>query len=141
MPSEIWLHRCCAASPPTSSFPICPHCGSMGTYQALKLSLVEKMCAYAVRFGLKPVGLHRPFADQIMLPLVERCPRCHGVGVLGMPGTRSVRCPVCDMGCSIPKVSDEEFQLARQTVITCYPKAATPGWRPLSERTGGRKVM
>src|SRR5450631_1916578 len=47
----------------------------------IRLSMIERMHAYSLATGMKPVGIHRRLTDHVVMRLGTRCDSCDGSGV------------------------------------------------------------
>src|SRR5262249_47716294 len=97
MPWRAWVHE--GPIEPRKSWwgpEVCPKCRRKGRFIGWRYSMIEAMGAYQDFYGLKPIGRHRLFADNLLSPLVERCATCNGEGLLDDPSTSNYRlCSDC----------------------------------------------
>jgi len=101
-------------------------------------SIIERMSAYQRTTGLKPIGLHRPIADKLLLALSHRCVHCGGDGFQPV-GTRWVWCEGCG---GLGRVITPKAQLTlRRQVAERYPAAAVsePPSRTLARSSQERR--
>ena len=57
-------------------------------------SVIERMAAYQRATGLKPVGVHRPAADNLLKGMSHRCVQCTGQGYVEVRNAW-IWCEVC----------------------------------------------
>lgn len=87
----------------------------------------EAMAWYQLRYGLKPIGPHRHFADKVMSGAFQTCPECSGYGYHDVRRGKSYRiCKFCDGAGYSLAISAEEFFILRAIVLAEYPNAAAP---------------
>ena len=108
----------------------------------------QAMARYQALKGLKPVGYHRPLADQVLNNITCKCPTCHGTGLHGTYGNIGWRiCRTCHGLGEAYRITLDELQALRQQVLDSYPDAAPPGWSPghpifcpIQELANGRMI-
>ena len=84
-------------------------------------STIERMGAYQLSTGLKPIGLHRRTADRLLRGVSQRCVHCGGDGFQAA-GTRWLWCEACG-GLGRLMTPKAQFTLRRH-VAERYPAAA-----------------
>ena len=132
MPFELWKHHC-----PTSdtligmATPSCPRCGEPGEYDGWRQGSLAKMAIYQAVYGLKPIGKHRPLADQLFAGLLKRCSDCGGKGLRDVVADRSYYvCSTCLGAGVVLAGTHEDLERARQAVLSKHPNAAAPRVAP-----------
>ena len=131
-PAKSWRyysHRCANGEDKVlQGVRVCPVCGQAGNYAGRDCSsTVEYMARYHQRTGLKPIGPHRRFADQVLSEVLRRCTECAGSGYCERPFRSSQTCPVCDGRGTIPAPTDPLMQAALRLIEEQYPGACTTG--------------
>lgn len=96
MPYPMWRHECRPLMTISTTSPICSHCRQGSVFDGWRLSMHEAMARYQYVYGLKPLGAHRPMADQLLALLREDCPRCQGESILTIDRGAWRICPVCE---------------------------------------------
>lgn len=95
---------------------------------AARPSELERMAVYERATGLKPAGLHRRAADEVMRGVSRRCTHCAGDGYF-LAGNGWLWCKACD---GLGRVLTPRAQLVlRRRVVEKYPAACVPadtGW-------------
>lgn len=87
-------------------------------------SAVERMAVYERTTGLKPSGLHRRDADELMRGVSRRCTHCAGDGYF-LAGKGWLWCEACG---GLGRVLTPRAQLLlRRRVVEKYPAAAVSG--------------
>ena len=125
MPCKRWRFACeCYGENLVSWNAECDRCGEPGDYDGRHLTAYEAMAAHMKVYGLKPMGYHRPYEQQVMGPLFRRCDLCEGSGTVEIPFVVWYDCPLCDGTGVVPNVPREQITKARQQVLARYPNAA-----------------
>jgi hypothetical protein len=98
MPFPMWrVGPCCSSATWFTSRGRCPQCRRPGVFDGWRLTMYEAMARYQYVYRLKPIGPHRPLADQLLTPFRQVCGRCCGIGVLTVHGGLGWRqCPECE---------------------------------------------
>ena len=105
---------------------MCEDCGRRGCPAGWSRSIIEMMGAYQRRTGLKPIGPHRPLADELLGPLTRRCQTCAGQGLLDAEQGEGWRyCPACDGLGTYLAGTAAEIAEARRRILDAFPNAAT----------------
>lgn len=127
MPHKVWVHACANHAGQNREYAteICPECNHKGIRAGWRYSLVEGMGAYQRFYRLKPIGPHRPLADQVLAGLVRVCDGCQGVGLLDdRSGESWTPCPLC-AGTGRQLIgTPTQFEAGRQHVLERYPSAS-----------------
>ena len=84
---------------------------------------VQHQYRYASVYGVDPVGPHREFADQLLLPLRVCCVACRGRGFVGGPKDEPQQCAQCEATGGAWWCSDETIAAARALLAKEYPHA------------------
>lgn len=104
----------------------CPKCGKPGQPARWVLTMHEAMARYQYVTGLKPVGPHRPMADEVIGPLRDLCMSCAGHG-LCMRGADDWRlCPDCEGTGAYWTVKEYRIRRALKRILKRFPEAAAP---------------
>ena len=90
------------------------------------MSVIERMAAYVRRYGLAPIGPHRPLADRLLQGAAEPCEACAGK-------SRDVKCVACSGSGYVVRWSQAQIDAARAQVLKEFPHAATPQIQPPDE--------
>lgn len=86
-------------------------------------SVLERMAAYERATGLKPSGVHRRDADELIRGVSRRCTHCAGDGYF-LAGKGWLWCEACG---GLGRVLTPRAQLMlRQRVVEMYPGAGVP---------------
>ena len=126
MPKRVFIHYCSASEKESySSAPACQDCGKKGKFIGWTVSsIVERMCQYQQRTGLKPIGLHRHYADVLLRDMWATCAECTGSGFAITPVEETwASCQVCN-GTGRRVISEADFKLAIARILELYPEAA-----------------
>jgi hypothetical protein len=125
MPNRVWRHDCPADGELVwAKAEVCPRCGVRGTPDGWGYSIIERMGAYQRRTRLKPIGDHRPLADQLLTGLFCVCRGCGARGLLDTDNEDGwCFCPACD-GTGYVVQDNVAFELARAEVLKEFPDAA-----------------
>ena len=83
------------------------------------MSVIERMAAYVRRYGLAPIGPHRPLADRLLQGAAEPCEACAGK-------SRDVKCVACSGSGYVVRWSQAQIDAARAQVLKEFPHAAAP---------------
>jgi hypothetical protein len=126
MPTPYWRHYC-RDREVVESHPVCGACGESGTFDGWHLRMHEAMARYQYVFGLKPIGAHRRFADELLGSLRTTCPTCAGNSVVSA-GTMWRACTTCEGTGGFWTCSDGEVSAARAEVLRIHP--GTEALRP-----------
>jgi hypothetical protein len=126
MPQRMWDHsQCCGDF--SAGTPECRDGRKRGRYAGWRLATDERMARYQHVYGLKPIGPHRPLADELLTPLRATCPRCEYEGILNFyQGRLWLACPDCQGTGGSWVVPDGVVQATRATVLEAYPDASAP---------------
>ena len=129
MPHRIWKHQCMGEDHFVRlGREQCDTCGAIGQYDGWGYNRIEAMGAYQRRTGMKPLGPHRVFTDELLSPLMRSCEICSGRGLIPIEEEGACcYCPACEGTKVLRNVSDEVFEEARQKVLKEYPDAAVSG--------------
>src|SRR5512139_40684 len=104
---------------------VCPDCGQKGCYVGWNYSHREVMGHYHSRTGLKPLGPHRPLADELFKPYWQTCPKCKGAGLIDTDYGESWKsCPVCGGDMVLFTGNAAQREAIRQKILRKYPEAA-----------------
>lgn len=104
-----------------------PHCGEVGEFAGSANSMIEAMCVYQSRTGLKLVGLHRTLADRLFQPYLKACVRCTGKGLLDVASCDSWEaCPSCGGNGFVSTGTLQDWKGIRAKVAREFPDALTP---------------
>ena len=120
MSHKIYQHACGHGR---RSCAVCPECGEPGVYDGWGYSMIDMMCRYQHRYGLKPTGAHRPYADALLQSAFCPCLRCSGRGNLISPDECNQTCPSCHGDGSRPTMPFQAFAALRDRVLERYPDA------------------
>jgi hypothetical protein len=84
----------------------------------------EAMAVYQYVYGLKPIGPHRPVADELMTPLRVICGMCTGTGLRpSVEGEWWSLCPYCEGTQGVWRSNPEEVEARRREVLRRFPDA------------------
>jgi hypothetical protein len=126
MPHKRWKHIC----PSTKSAVRlgarkCTSCGQEGEYDGWGYSRIEAMGAYQRFYGLKPIGPHRPMADELLSPLIKLCEKCQGEGLLSAESAEDYHiCATCNGTGRLLACSQETWNAARRQLLQAFPDEA-----------------
>lgn len=125
MPHKMWKHQCKDGPTVAMGTEICPDCGTRGEYDGWWYSRIDAMSQYQKRTGLKPIGPHRPMADDLLERHMKMCEQCNGRGLLDINnGENYESCPLCQgIGCLFDG-SLEQLESLRRRILASYPDAA-----------------
>lgn len=143
MPQKMWRPRCqCSPRIAGMGSPNCRECGQPGAFDGWHLGMIEAMGAYQKQTGLKPIGPHRPLADELFHNRSEPCRTCHGRGVLDVDEGRTWKeCPDCQgIGCLF-KGTQQQFLEIRSRILSQFPNAASASFNPASHEAGEENAM
>src|SRR5262245_26661784 len=127
MPHRVWKHQCKKGGPVVwQGTDVCEDCGRRGIPAGWSRSIFEMMGAYQRRTGLKPIGPHRPLADELLGRLTRRCQACASQGLLDAAQGEGWRdCPACDgLGAYLVGTAAEIAE-AQRRILEAFPDAAT----------------
>lgn len=123
MPHRVWTHRCSEDdNGRTLNKPVCERCGGDGTFAGWSYGMYEAMGRYQTFYRLKPVGPHRPMADELFRDLSVPCEACDGRGLLDHPRGCAC-CPSCRGLARQLTVPEEVVESLRARVLEEYPDA------------------
>jgi len=88
------------------------------------MGMCEAMGLYVRRFGLAPLGPHRPLADRLLQGATGPCGACVGKGV---------ECAACSGTGHVVRWSQAQIDAARAQVLREFPNAAVPKAQPPDE--------
>ncbi len=124
MPIRMWKHSCGTERGELWGEQTCRQCGRRGEYAGWFITRFEAMAWHQKTYGLKPIGLHRPFADQIFDKATVLCRSCAGRGLVDVnQGERYSICAVCQGAQVVLVVSPIEFEQLRLRVLDAFPDA------------------
>lgn len=123
MPYRVWSHECTVdGNGLTHGEPTCERCGKEGRFVGWSYGMHEDMGRYQTLYRLKPIGPHRPMADELFRDLTVRCARCRGRGLLDQRG-RCASCPDCKGLARHSTVPREVVESIRAEILREYPDA------------------
>lgn len=126
MPHRVWTHRCSEDDTDrTLSKPICDRCGGEGAFVGWSYGMQEDMGRYQTFYRLKPVGAHRPMADELFRELSVPCEACEGRGLLDHPRGCAC-CPSCKGLARHFTVPLEVVESLRERILGEHPNAGAP---------------
>jgi hypothetical protein len=125
MPFPMWrVGPCCSSAIWFTPRGQCPLCRRPGVFDGWRLTMYEAMARYQYVYRLKPIGPHRPFADQLLTPFRQVCGRCGGIGVLTVHGGLGWRqCPDCEGTGGVWAGRGEDVNAAYLRVLQAFPGA------------------
>jgi hypothetical protein len=125
MPLKRWTHPCCDREKGTlHTTPACLQCGASGEYASWHWTMHEAMARYQTWYGLKPVGPHRRFTDELFAARTSGCAVCDGSGLEDVDQGSAYRlCCVCGGTGKRFEGTDEDFEQLRQEVVSLYPES------------------
>lgn len=123
MPHRVWSHECTVdGNGLTHGGPTCDRCGKEGRFEGWSYGMHEDMGRYQTLYRLKPIGPHRPMANELFRDLTVRCGRCHGRGLLDHRG-RCACCPDCKGLARHFTVPGEVVESIRAEILREHPDA------------------
>jgi len=126
MPQKMWKHTCPEGG---RSFwmgtSFCSSCGEVGEYDGWHYSMHEAMAKYQICYGLKPIGPHRPMADELFREATITCETCGGRGLRDIhEGASWEHCRACrGLGIHFTKPAAEIAEIRRR-ILDAFPDAA-----------------
>ena len=121
MPQRIWRYPCCGHA---GGSPKCMSCGKPGQYDGWHFGMYESMGRYQNMYGLRPMGPHRPLADELFDNTSRACVTCKGRGLLTVSANDSwMLCPDCRGMGHVWTISPERIKALRQMVLDAFPDA------------------
>ena len=85
------------------------------------------MCCYNRQTGLKPIGPHRNYADELLSKVLHCCPACNGAADYEKADGALNECPPCNGRGVVPPLTDPRVQEALRRIEARYPGACTSG--------------
>ncbi len=127
MPLKMWKHSCRNGGTVWNGAPNGCGCGVVGVFDGWFNDRLESMTWYQKRYGLKPIGLHRPLADKLLAGATRSCPECSGRGYHDIGSGKAYRiCKSCE-GAGYPLIiSAKDLATRRSDILAEYPTAAAP---------------
>src|SRR2546426_11670807 len=97
MPTKKYSNDCCSPGNWTFDPEPCA-CADPRIRSRWSPSMIERMGLYSRHTGLKPIGPHRPLADELFKDVTLICGHCDGDGFIdpGRGDDRWTYCPACD---------------------------------------------
>jgi len=127
MPRQYWRFPCCVDKGIASTESKCSRCKRDGVFDGWQLTMHEAMSRYQYVYGLKPLGPHRPMADELLGALRAECRDCQGRGVAAGPTEATwALCATCEGTGGFWRVDEHEVAVRRARVLQMFPDAGAP---------------
>jgi hypothetical protein len=127
MPQRIWMHTCRDGRTVGRGSPGRCSCGAEEAYDGWHNTQYEAMAWYQKRYGVKPIGPHRPLTDRLFSDATRECSECAGHGYHNIGQGKSYRvCTSCGGAGRILVISDEDRSARRSAILAEFPDAAAP---------------
>lgn len=124
MPAQKWKHACSCTPAILVGVPRCEECGVPGVYDGWHYTMYEAMANYQRRYGVKPVGPHRPMSDQLLAGATSTCSDCTGKGLRDTSNHISFsKCSRCQGLGTLWAKSPEEIGMLLRRILAEYPNA------------------
>jgi len=123
MAQEMWIPKCGHVGAVTrTATPECEICGQEHQFDGWYLTMHERMAVYQYVYGLKPIGPHRPLADDVLAGKREPCRSCDGRGIVTLRrADHWALCATCEGTGGHWNCSPEELEALRRRVIEDFP--------------------
>ena len=125
MPQKFWEHKCLKSGDTyLTGMPKGCDCGEPFKYVGWRHTSSEAKVWYQKRYGVKIIGPHRKYADEVFSGTSRPCSECKGTGYYDVKNGISYQvCSACSGAGEVSLISNEHIRGLRNIVLLKYPYA------------------